>query len=285
MDDVFTAGPFHTVLRSAIAARGLGLERLRDRLAARGLSVSISTLSNWQRGVSRPRRPDSLHVVAVLEAVLDLPGGTLGRLLDVPVRGGRAARPPGAQGAPLWQALRLRALFDEPVDDGLDVLAVQEDVTVTRTGSTATVRLVVRARRPEVDRHVVLTRGSGALPEIRAGRDCRLGRVRTDPEAALVAAELLWAPLGAGETFALEYHLTAGRPEPCHGWWFRRAGQRLDLTVRFAPGTGVDQAYRVWQLDGGSPHKDVATLRVIDGRVHLADYDVPPGFHGIRWNP
>ncbi|MER5865165.1 hypothetical protein [Kitasatospora sp. NPDC002040] len=276
-------GPFHTALRQAIADRGLSLERLRERLAARGLTVAVSTLSNWQRGAVRPQRPDSLRAVTELEHLLDLPAGALSRLLD---DHGPRGRRPLLPGTPPRRAGRLRAQFGAPADSGLDLLTVQQDVTVTGTGFRATVRAVVRARRTGVDRHVVLTHtGGGAVPEIRAGRDCRLGRVRTDPGAALIAAEVLYAPLGRGETFALEYHLTGAEPEPYYGWWFRSAAQHFDLTLRLAPELAADRAYRIWRLDSGTPHKDVAGLRLIDGNLaHLVDFDVPPGFHGIRWS-
>lgn len=45
---------FARVLRAAIQARGLGLERIRDRLRVQGISVSLATLSYWQSGRSRP---------------------------------------------------------------------------------------------------------------------------------------------------------------------------------------------------------------------------------------
>ena len=47
---------FADVLRAAIQARGLGLERIRERLLAHGVSVSMATLSYWQSGRSQPER-------------------------------------------------------------------------------------------------------------------------------------------------------------------------------------------------------------------------------------
>ncbi|MFD0275327.1 hypothetical protein ACFVHB_15675 [Kitasatospora sp. NPDC127111] len=278
------AGPFHTALRAAIASRGLALERLSDRLAAAGLRVSVSTLSNWQRGLSRPRRPEGLRAVAALEELLGLPAHSLRGLLDEPAHRGRRLPAP-APGTPALPASRLRARLDVPADPALDVLAVQDDVTVTETGWTSTTRTVVRARRAGVDRHVVLSHVSGpALPEIRAGRDCALGRVHADRAAGLIGAELRFGALGPGETFAVEHVTTSPEPERYCGHWFRTAGQRFDLTVRFAPGLGIRRAHRIWRLDPHRPHRDVAGLRLIDGRLaHFADFDLSPGFHGIRW--
>ncbi|WP_354643748.1 hypothetical protein [Kitasatospora camelliae] len=281
MDDVLRTGPFHAALRWAIATRGLSLDRLCERLAARGPAVSVSTLSNWQRGTSLPRRAESLRAVAALESVLDLPERTLARLLAEPGRRGRTLAP----GTPRRPAVRLRAQLDQPADPGLEVLAVQQDVTVSAAGWQAAVRTVVRSRRPGVDRYVVLSHSSGGdLPEIRAGGDCTLGRTRTDPGAALVAAELLFAPLGRNETIALEHRVAGRTPEPYYGSWFREAGRYFELTLRFAPDAGARRAWRIWRTDSASPHRDLTELRLIDGRLaHLAEFEPTPGFHGLRW--
>jgi hypothetical protein len=280
---VLLSGPFHTALRWAIAARGLSLDRIGERLAGAGYPVSVSTLSNWQRGVGRPRRSAGPQAVAALEAVLDLPSGALQRLLAEPAHRGR--RQPLIPGTPRSALARLREELEPPGEPGVAVLAVQDDLTVTPDGWQAVVRLVVQARRPGVDRYVVHCHASsGAPPELGAGRDARLGRSRTDPVARLAAAELLFAPLGHGETLALDYRVAATAYESYYGRWVEAAGRRLELTVRFAPGLGVGRAHRIWRLDPGSAHRDVAPLRLIDGRlVHLLDEDATPGFHGIRW--
>ncbi|GIG61553.1 hypothetical protein Lfu02_59250 [Longispora fulva] len=282
--DVLQTGPFHTALRWAIAARGLSLDRLRDRLAVLGLSVSVSTLSNWQRGVSRPDRAESLRALAELETVLQVPARALCRLLDEPAHQGR--RQALTPGTPMAVAHRLKAALDAPADPELDVLAVRTDVTVLGPhGWRSTVRVVVRARRSGVRRHVVLSHGQGEEPAtIRSGRDCALSRTRTDPDAGLVAAELVFPALSRGEAYALEYHVSGPVTETYHGVWLR-AGQQLELTLRFGPGSGAERAYRIWRLDSRSPHKDVEQLRLIDSRLtHLVDHDITPGFHGIRWN-
>ncbi len=64
---------FADVLRLAIDARGLSLERITDHLAGRGVSVSAATLSYWQSGRSVPGRKSSLAALPHLEAVLGLP--------------------------------------------------------------------------------------------------------------------------------------------------------------------------------------------------------------------
>ena len=72
-----SGGKFAEALRHAIDQRGLGLERIRDRLNQRGVSISVATLSYWQSGRSRPERKASLAALPHLEAVLGEPPGSL----------------------------------------------------------------------------------------------------------------------------------------------------------------------------------------------------------------
>src|SRR5688572_3853543 len=81
-DGVLYTGPFHAALRSAIRERGLPLERLRAHLARRGVTVGLSSLSDWQTGNSRPAHPGSRRALRALEDVLELPPASLVRLLD-----------------------------------------------------------------------------------------------------------------------------------------------------------------------------------------------------------
>ncbi|HWD04127.1 MAG TPA: transcriptional regulator [Amycolatopsis sp.] len=77
-------GPFADALRAAIRARGLGLDRIRYRLRARGTSLSLATLSHWQSGRCRPERPESLMALRNLEDILHVPPHSLRRLLGPP---------------------------------------------------------------------------------------------------------------------------------------------------------------------------------------------------------
>ncbi|MFD6812545.1 hypothetical protein ACFWEN_43640, partial [Streptomyces anthocyanicus] len=74
-------GPFHLALRTALAVRGLPLQRVQHHLAHRGVKVGVTSLSYWQQGARRPQRPESLKAVRALEEVLQLPGNSLLRLL------------------------------------------------------------------------------------------------------------------------------------------------------------------------------------------------------------
>ncbi|GIG62629.1 hypothetical protein Lfu02_70010 [Longispora fulva] len=276
--------PFHTALRWAIAARGLSLDRLHERLVDRGLAVSVSTLSNWQRGISRPRSPDALRALAELETLLELPHQALRKLLAAPA--GSRGRTPLVPGTPRLPARRLRSALGAPADPDVDILSVHDDVTdVGDNRFESTVRLVFRARQSGVQRYVVLQHTqSDTLPTIRAGRDCALGQTRVDPAEGLAAAELLFAPLGKDETYALEYHLAGSSSEHYYGRWFPTGGPHYEMTLRMGPGVTVSHAYRIWRMDTLASHKDVTELRLIGGTLaHLVLFDLQPGFHGIRW--
>ncbi|UUZ58482.1 hypothetical protein [Nocardioides sp. B-3] len=71
------SGSFADELRRAIDRRGLGLERIRDHLDQRGVSVSVATLSYWQSGRSLPGRKASIAAIPHLEEVLALDRGSL----------------------------------------------------------------------------------------------------------------------------------------------------------------------------------------------------------------
>ena len=77
-------GAFADTLRAAIRDSGLSLDRIRDRLWQRGVTVSLATLSYWQSGRSRPERPASLRALRVLEDELGLRPGELSALLEPP---------------------------------------------------------------------------------------------------------------------------------------------------------------------------------------------------------
>src|SRR5687768_1588877 len=70
-------GPFSAALHLAIEDRGIRLEEIQERLAAAGVNVSLTALSYWRRGRSRPERPDSIKAVRLLETILSLPAESL----------------------------------------------------------------------------------------------------------------------------------------------------------------------------------------------------------------
>lgn len=277
-------GAFHSRLRSAVEERGLSLERIRDRLAEHGVSVSVSTLSNWQRGASRPGG-DPRRVVSALETVLRVDDGALSRLLDGDGRvpGRRRFLGPGAS-AERVRVLRNRLGATEP---GLSVVSVADEAVIAERGRIRLMRsrLVVRADRPDANRYVVFFHvNHRILPMLRATKGCQVGRTSLDPDAGLLAAELRFAPLVRGETCPIEYQVVWTEADVYYGRWIRAAGARYELTVWFEPEASVRSAHRIWRADPRSPHKDVCEVRLIGGEMaHVIDDDPNLGFHGIRW--
>lgn len=189
---------FAGALRQAIQASGLTLERIRHRLGQRGLTVSVATLSYWQRGRSRPR---SRAVVTTLEEILRVPAGTLTELLDdpapaaVPAPGGTARGAPGRPGhakgaapgpypggersraaAELWpdpdRYARLVAQLDRSGDHRLERLSTHDVLVLGRDRRPRglTVREVLRATGDDVDRVVcvhlaVVPEDPGSAPD------------------------------------------------------------------------------------------------------------------------
>ena len=277
-------GAFHTGLRAAVEARGLSLSRIRDKLADQGHAVSVSTLSNWQRGVSRPGG-DARRVLSALETVLQIDAGSLAATLDpAPAAGRWRELGPGTSPRRIKE-LRYRLGFTD--DSGLTVVSAMDDVTVApaqRVRQTR-IRLVLRADQDGADRHLVFVHvNHRRLPTFRAVADCDLAQTATDEEAGLACAELRFAPMARGETCPIEYQVESTADDSYYGRWIRTADLRFELTVRFEPGSRVRSAHRVWRTDAHSPHKDVAPLRLIGkGLAHMIEADPNPGFHGIRW--
>jgi len=84
--------PVRHALRAAIAARGLGLDRIQDRLRQHGIQLSTATLSYWQSGRRHPERAESLRALKLLESILELPAGSLSALLGSSTRRDSRAR-------------------------------------------------------------------------------------------------------------------------------------------------------------------------------------------------
>ncbi|WP_433337401.1 helix-turn-helix domain-containing protein [Spirillospora sp. CA-294931] len=288
---------FDEALRTAIRTRGLSLERLHDRLAERGIRVSLASLSNWQRGQCRPEGTRSLEAVRALEEILGLPGASLVARLGPP-------RPRGRWGRALPDVLpydqltsahdgvgRLLAEIEGPADERLEWLSCHErfEVGPDRTERAVHTRIVFRALEDGADRHIALHHAEmGLLPDRHRSSYCRTGRRRSDPEAGLTAMELLFErPLERGETCVVEYefgYAEAGPPTTFWQRWFQVPLREYVLQVRFDPAALPARVYRIWQPNLSTPASDVQELRVTSwDMVHLAEPDLRPGTHGIRW--
>ncbi|MEV7415064.1 hypothetical protein [Streptomyces sp. NPDC089919] len=293
------AGPFHLALRSALAARGLPLQRVQHRLAARGIKVGVTSLSYWQQGARRPQRTESLKAVQALEQILELPAGALTRLLLPAGTRTETARPTARPYRSLVAAgdavEALLAELECPADGGLHTVGHQERV---RIGAAHELRgrdsqHVVRAHRDGIDRYLAIHHGDpGCDParvEVRAHENCRTGRVRWHRETGVVVAELLFdARLRSGDTYLFGYGFedgTGGRSsEYLRGFGY--AGGQYVLQVRFDEAALPVRCRRFSQVSPGAPRGAVADLTP-SGRhraVHLVETSVRRGILGIGWD-
>ncbi|MFI1012199.1 hypothetical protein [Streptomyces sp. NPDC020965] len=297
---VLHTGPFHLALRAALALRGLPLQRVQHHLAHRGIKVGVTSLSYWQQGARRPQRPESLRAVRALEEVLELPGNSLTRLLDIG-EGARTDvdRPAARSYRSLLEVSgtveRLLADLETPMDGGLHTVGHHERIRigVRRELVGRDSRHVVRAHRDGVDRYLAIHHGDpGCDPagvRVSALENCRTGRVRSDGETGVVVAELLFdARLRAGETYLFGYGFEDGTGGPSTEYvrGFTYAGGQYVLQVRFDDGALPVRCRRFAQATTGAP-RGARTDLTLSGRhrtVHLVEQGVRPGILGIDWD-
>lgn len=289
---------FACLLRTAIADSDLTLRELRDRLAARGAPLSLSSLSTWQSGTSRPERRTSLRVIEQLEEVLGLPAGRLRTAL-----GPRSVRTRPARGEPLlgadsWPAPQrisrlLHALDSAPVDPrqpvrvshrlvqqvGADTLPVRMDHTLVVTGGTHGADRFFKLSQNEPWCHP---------PRIVDARGLRLHRFRGDPRAGSAAFEMeLTPPLGPHEPGLLEFSEIEppGSQERAFDVRVQPGLRSLVLEARFLPDDLPAEVVSTFRPTLRSP---VRTLDHAEGsRVTawwaLVRVDPEPGIYGVRW--
>lgn len=292
-------GPFHVALRAAIRDRGLTLDRLRWHLARRGISVALSSLSNWQHGHSRPEHTNSVRAVRALEEILRLPPASLVRLLTTadPTdtaagERGNARCKAGLDEADGALAELLDALPGSR-DCHFDVISRQDKllVDVDRCGSRMWSRTVVRAQRDGADRYVMRLFGSpdGDIGQVRLHdlENCRLGRVQRHPTAPVMVAELLFDDvLSAGDTWVFEGWMSDrnGDPQTEHAHGFRHPVDSYALEVRFHAETLPVDCHAYAQPGLYDTRHRIADLELNRHHaVHLVAANVTAGVLGIGW--
>ncbi|MFC9797027.1 hypothetical protein [Streptomyces sp. NPDC057695] len=293
-------GPFHLALRTALAVRGLPLQRVQHHLAHRGVKVGVTSLSYWQQGVRRPQRPESLKAVRALEEVLQLPGNSLLRLLteDAAARA-EVERPAARSYRSLVEASGsvegLLAGLESPTDGGLHTVGHHERVRIGagRELVGRESQQVVRAHRDGVDRYLAIHHGdAGCDPSrvaVRPAENCRTGRVRWDAGTGVVVAELLFdTRLRAGDTYVFSYGFEDGTGGPSGEYvrGFSFAGGQYVLQVRFDEAALPVRCRRFAQASAGAPRGGRADLTVSGHHrtVHVVEQGVRPGILGIDWD-
>ncbi|MEV6317508.1 hypothetical protein [Streptomyces sp. NPDC051776] len=300
LEQALATGPFPLALRTALSVRGLPLHRVKHRLAQRGVTIGVTSLSYWQQGARRPQRPESLRAVRVLEEVLDLPARSLARLLE-PASGrcGGPERPAARSYRTLKESSseleRILAALGSPVDGGLHTVAHHERVRLgpRRELLTRNSQQVVRAHREGVDRYLAIHYGDAGWARehvaVHATENCRVGRVRWHAGSGVMVAELLFETrLRSGETFVFGYGFEdgTGGTSTEHVRGFTLADGQYMLQVRFDDAALPVRCHRFAQTSAGAPRtgRQELALSRLNRTVHLVEQRVRPGLLGIGWN-
>jgi hypothetical protein len=290
---------FDAALREAVRERGLTLDRLRSHLARRGISIGLSSLSDWQHGRSRPGSPKSLQAVHALEEILGLRRASLVELLS-------KGQPPETWNRARSRSVNKRGLdesqspfaellqeFPHSGDADLHVVTRSQKVYIDqhKRASLIMARTVVKARRDGIDRY--LTRVSGDtncdIDQVRFGSfdNCRLGRVKRHTSEAVLVAELLFdQPLRAGGTWVFEHAVMDASGDPCteFGHGFVRDEDQYILEVRFDRSTRPKDLHVYSQTNMSGPSRRTADLSLNSHYgVHLVATNACAGVIGIAW--
>ncbi|PWK84267.1 hypothetical protein C8D88_109352 [Lentzea atacamensis] len=286
---------FAEALTKAVDNSGLSLERIQHHLAARGMQVSLSTLSYWRRGRSRPERPESLKVVTALEELLDLGEGFLtDRLGD--------KRPRGRW---VGQAMSLEDMWDSRATDLGEVMARIDRAPAASTYLSVRDRQVIGPDRREVEMHctgIVQALDDGVdrflaiqladpadlgVPSIETGAPCRLGRVRGEDATGFLVAEILFdRMLRAGETALVDYRVRM-RPgadsEVCDRRFLRPVGEYV-LQIDFHPDAVPARCYAFTRPSLQEPETALNDLWIgTTASTHIHVRNSKPGIYGVRW--
>lgn len=286
---------FADVLTAAIQARGLSLERIRARLEAAEVPVSIATLSYWQSGRSLPTRARSYHTLVELEQILGLEAGDL--TSHTHTSDGRTRR----ELFPWQSVLPVPELATQVIADlGIDVqgqlsrvmmmdrLIIKEDGTEHIQES----RILWRSERNGLHRWpLVLEQDADvpdSVPSVEAVFGCRVGEVIEVPEKHLVVAEMVAPrPLLRGEHFLSEYRITFA-PTSLRSFRMMRAAadpvRALGLCVQFDERTLPTSIRAGYAASMDSESTEFEPLELSLNEAQLVRVDAAPGVHSLFWD-
>ncbi|MER0241600.1 helix-turn-helix transcriptional regulator [Streptomyces sp. HSW2009] len=295
-----TAGTsFATVFREALRQRGLTLERVRERLEARGIRISLATLSYWQRGRSQPERPQSLRAVDELESILALPTGALRSLLGPHRPRGRTTAEPQdltasqrvfGENSAVERALG--AAFAHFNED-LHTLVIHETLRLDehRCIRSTAVHQVLRATRTGASRFTVVHSIDDTTAEsidvvIRCGKP---GTVRFVPELRSLVIEILFGrELTRNETAMIDYEILLGPsqlPSTHHERRTRINLREYLLHVYFHPKALPVTCHRYYREQIGAAQRSSRRIALdISHSAHMLPTRCPAGVHGMAWD-
>ncbi len=286
---------FADVLTAAIQARGLSLERIRARLDAADVPVSIATLSYWQSGRSLPTRSRSYHTLVELERILNVEPGHLTQ--HTHTADGRTRRELFE-----WQnVVPSRDLATQIIEDlGIDMQGQLTRVTMHDTLEidadasevSQAVRVVWRAERQGLHRWAVVNESdveSDESQSIEPVFGCALGEVVEVPDRKLLVAEMLAPrPMQRGELFTSDYLLTFGRPSSRSFRLSRAVSdpvKALSLAVRFEP-SALPTSVRAGVQPSMEDVEPAETVPVPLARneAQFVWADAKPGVYSLYWS-
>lgn len=186
---------FSTAFSDALATHSMSLSALHRALSARGIRVSLTTLSYWRSGQREPEHEPSLRAVAAIEEILALPPGEMESLIER--RRGRLA--PGLLADLSEDHERIRALlaelgFDSPSDRLIDrEVTLKYEVGPDRSPARLTYTMVVEANQAEAHRRafILRVRPGAETPAIRPLIGFELGETIHDRAHGIVVGEML----------------------------------------------------------------------------------------------
>lgn len=285
---------FAGVLSAAIRQRGLSLERIRARLEAAGVPVSIATLSYWQSGRSLPTRSRSYHTLVELEKILHLSSSSLTALThNSDGRRRRTLFP--------WETVIPMSEIATEIMSGLgldqrghlsrvtmqDVLQVGAD----RTEGVQLTSTLWRAERNGLHRWPLVieqdAEQDGAVPTIEAVCGCEVGEVIEVPERHLVVAEIRAPrPLRRGEYLLAQHRTKFART--------RRASYRLSrsvvdplralsLVTQFDERSLPAKVTYTYQESADAEPTTITPVDVTTSEAQMTKVDTAPGVFSLLW--
>ncbi len=285
---------FAARLTRVLAERERSLTWLRRRLAERGHSVSLATLSYWRRGRREPERAASLDAVEAIEEILDLQRGELKAAIGPSRRNSpsESERPDTAQDIDM--------LAGQAVDHGLAELGLAlgqvaegsihltVDVDAAGRERRLTSRALIRATRDGVRRVPIGMIFGVPTPDalrFEALAGAQVGRVHHNADHGVHLAELvLDRELRMNESALVEHRIELGDGIPSqreyHHYLMSRVHE-FTLWVRFArlrPATHCE-AYQL--VDGEETTSPVDMHGATSAHLVLRGFG--PGTAGLRW--
>lgn len=286
------SGSFADAFREATNQRGLSLERLTYHLSRRGHELSAATLSYWRTGRSLPQRAASIAALSALEEILDVERGSLAGLIPP-----RPARRPSDNllNVPVEQYVKSGHVVADMIADlgldwhnGFEFLSVQDHLTLRRDGTLdrQLVTHILRANREGIDRLPVWYGHEDArsYPFIVAEMNCKIGRVREDPQMPLVVAELvLPRPMQVDEVIRIQFSCGAvGQTVTMQDWIraFVAPCAESYMEIVFDPDAVPAHAEEVIEIDSA---EQATSLPIADNALRRYKRDFGPGSWGLRW--